>query len=187
MQNIFLLIRQKCSKISSAHLRPGGLLYYSVSQQQHISSLIKIFFVSIHLAKFQWMSIMQAYFAVFLPSSSCIPTSSFINFGDICQTPRLLHPPRLLFWPKFASFPVYSALPFYLKPNGSERALKFDLWKTLSENYKPIRVWLWLVFKFTENYCRLRLLSEFIQTQKRYCTSLDKICILTWKLLVISM
>ena len=46
-----------------------------------------------------------------------------------------------------------------------------------------MRVWLWLVYKFTENYCRLRLLSEFIQTQKRYPTSLDKIRILTWKLI----
>ena len=42
----------------------------------------------------------------------------------------------------------------------------------LSENYKPMRVWLWLVYKFTQNYCRLWLLSDFIQTQKRYTTSL---------------
>ena len=27
-----------------------------------------------------------------------------------------------------------------------ERALNFDQWKTFSENYKPIRVWLWLVY-----------------------------------------
>ena len=45
-----------------------------------------------------------------------LPASPFINFGDLCQPPRLLHPPpRLLFWRKFASLPVYSALPFYLK------------------------------------------------------------------------
>ena len=62
-----------------------------------------------------------------------------------------------------------------------ERALNFDQWKTFSENYKPMRVWLWLVYKFTENYCRSWLFSEFIQTQKRYPTSLDKIRILTWK------
>ena len=48
-----------------------------------------------------------------------------------------------------------------------ERALKFDQWKT-SENYKPMKVLLWLTYKFTENYCRLQLFSEFIQTQKRY-------------------
>ena len=47
-------------------------------------------------------------------------------------------------------------------------------------------VWLWLAYKFTENYCRLRLFSEFIQTQKRYPTSLNKIRIVTWELLVIS-
>ena len=30
MENTFLLIRQKCSKINGAHLRPGALLYYSL-------------------------------------------------------------------------------------------------------------------------------------------------------------
>ena len=54
-----------------------------------------------------------------------------------------------------------------------ELALNFDQWKTLSENYKPMTSWLWLVHKFTENYCRLQLLSEFIQTKKRYPTSPD--------------
>ena len=67
-----------------------------------------------------------------------------------------------------------------------ERALNFDQWKTFSENYKPMRVWLWLAYKFTENYCPSRLFSEFIQTQKRCPTSPDKIRIVTWKLLDIS-
>ena len=67
-----------------------------------------------------------------------------------------------------------------------ERALNFDQWKTFSENYKPMRVWLWLVYKFTENCQIYRLFSEFIQTKKRYPTSLDKIRILTRKLLVTS-
>ena len=58
-----------------------------------------------------------------------------------------------------------------------EHALNFDQWKTFSENFKPIRVWLWLIYKFTENSCRSRLFSEFIQTQRRYPTSLDKISI----------
>ena len=44
----------------------------------------------------------------------------------------------------------------------SERALNFDLRKAISENYKPMRVGLWVVYKFTENYCRLRLFSVFI-------------------------
>ena len=47
-------------------------------------------------------------------------------------------------------------------------AFNFDQWKAFSENYKPMRVWLWLVYKFTENYCHSRLFSEFIQTQKKY-------------------
>ena len=66
-----------------------------------------------------------------------------------------------------------------------KRALSFDQWKKYSENYQPIRDRLRLVYKFTENYCRLRLFSKFIQTQKRYPTSLDKIRILPWKLLII--
>ena len=66
-----------------------------------------------------------------------------------------------------------------------ELVLNFDLWKTFSENYKPMRVWLWLVYKLTENNCCSRLFSEFTQTQKRYPTSLDKASILTLKLLVI--
>ena len=55
-----------------------------------------------------------------------------------------------------------------------ERDLNFDQWKTFSENYKPMRVWLWVVHRFAENYCHLRLFSEFIQTQKSYPTSHDK-------------
>ena len=30
----------------------------------------------------------------------------------------------------------------------SEHALNFDQWKTFFENYEPMRVWLWLVYKF---------------------------------------
>ena len=67
-----------------------------------------------------------------------------------------------------------------------ERALNFGQWKTFSENYKPMTVWFWLVNKFTDNCQIYRLFSEFIQTIKRYPTSLDKISILTRKLPVIS-
>ena len=66
-----------------------------------------------------------------------------------------------------------------------ERALNFDQWKAFLKNYKPITAWLSLAYKFTENICRSRLFFEFIHTQKRYPTSLDKISILTWKLFVI--
>ena len=58
-----------------------------------------------------------------------------------------------------------------------ERALKFEQCKTFYVSYKPMRVWLWLVYKLTESYFRLWLFSEFIQTQKRYPAFLDKICI----------
>ena len=67
-----------------------------------------------------------------------------------------------------------------------ERPLNFHQWKTFSENYKPMRVWLCLVYKFTENYYPSRLFSEFIQTQKRYPTPPDKIRIAIRKLVVIS-
>ena len=49
-----------------------------------------------------------------------------------------------------------------------ECALNFDQWKTFSENYKPIAVWTWLAYIFTENNCHLRLFSQFIQTQNTY-------------------
>ena len=53
-----------------------------------------------------------------------------------------------------------------------ERALKFVQWKTFSENYKPMRVWLWFVYKFTENYF-LRVHSNskevsYLSWQNRY-------------------
>ena len=67
-----------------------------------------------------------------------------------------------------------------------ERALNFGQWKTFSKNYKPMRVWLWLFYKFTENCQIYRFFCEFTQTKKRYPTPLDKILILTRKLLVIS-
>ena len=41
--------------------------------------------------------------------------------------------------------------------------LNFDQLRIFPDNYKPLRVWLWLVYKFTENYCRLQTCSEFFQ------------------------
>ena len=57
--------------------------------------------------------------------------------------------------------------------------------KTFSENYKPMRVWFWLVYKFTENNYRPQLFSELTQFPKTYPTTLDKISILTKKPLII--
>ena len=62
----------------------------------------------------------------------------------------------------------------------------FKFWpmKSIFRKLQAKKVWLLLVYKFTENYCCSWLFSKFIQTQRR--TSLDKIRILTWKLLAIS-
>ena len=49
-----------------------------------------------------------------------------------------------------------------------------------------MRVWLWLVYKFAENYYPSQLFSQFIQTEKRYPISPDKISILIRKIIVIS-
>ena len=64
-----------------------------------------------------------------------------------------------------------------------ECASNFDQWKTFSGNYKAMRG---LVYKFTENKCHLQLFFGFIQTQKMYPTSFNKISTLAWKLLLIS-
>ena len=37
------------------------------------------------------------------------------------------------------------------------------------------RIWLWIICNITENNCYFWLLTEFIQTQKRYPNSIDKI------------
>ena len=66
-----------------------------------------------------------------------------------------------------------------------DRALNFDQSKIFFENYKPMRVLLWLVYKFTKN-CQIYRLFLRVHSNSRYPNSLDKICILTWKLIVIS-
>ena len=43
-----------------------------------------------------------------------------------------------------------------------ESALNFDQWKAFSQNYKAIKIWLWIVNKITENNCRPQLFAEFI-------------------------
>ena len=68
---------------------------------------------------------------------------------------------------------------FQEKNMSCERVLNFHQWKTFSKNCQPMGVWLWFVYKFTEDFCHSRLFSEFIQTQKRYPISLDKLRILT--------
>ena len=67
-----------------------------------------------------------------------------------------------------------------------ERALDFDQWKTFSENYKTIRVWLWLVYEFTKNYIVHHDIFPSSFQLKRGILPLLAKYILTWKLLVIS-
>ena len=43
---------------------------------------------------------------------------------------------------------------------------------------KPIKAWLWLAEKITENSYCLQLFTKFTETQKRYPTSLDEASIL---------
>ena len=49
-----------------------------------------------------------------------------------------------------------------------ESTLKFDQWKTFSENYKLVKVWLWFVYIINEKNFRLVLFT------KRNRTSLNK-------------
>ena len=104
-------------------------------------------------------------------STSILETSSWLVFHDWFPMKFVFTNNISLVWWEINK--IISKLQE--KKMSCEHALNFDQWKTFSENYKPMRVRLWLVYKFTEN-----------QTQKRYPTSFDKVGILTWKLLVIS-
>ena len=64
-----------------------------------------------------------------------------------------------------------------------ERTWNFEQWKVLFKHYKPIGVF---VYQITEINCRLRYFVKFVQTQKEYPISLNKISSLIEKLLVIS-
>ena len=67
-----------------------------------------------------------------------------------------------------------------------ERTEQFQQWKRLFENHKPIRVWLWFVYKVIEDNPYLRLFAAFIHTQERSSTTLVKVVILTFKVLTVS-
>ena len=53
-----------------------------------------------------------------------------------------------------------------------ESALNFDQGKTSSENFKPIGVCLWLVYRIVKDQgvIALQLFTKLIQTKKRYPT-----------------
>ena len=48
-----------------------------------------------------------------------------------------------------------------------ERTLNHDHWKPFFKNYKPMRIWLWLVYKFTDNYCRLSQLFPRVHSNSK--------------------
>ena len=50
---------------------------------------------------------------------------------------------------------------FHEKNKSQESDLSFGQWKTLSENYKAIKVF---VYKIAKNNCRLRHFTDFFQT-----------------------
>ena len=120
----------------------------------------------------------------------CFP----VNFAKFLRTPFVRNTSeRLLLWTTDSETSNTKYLELIKRRSKvqeknmwCERALNFDQWKTFSENCKPMRAWLWLVYKFTKNCQTYRLFSEFIRTNKRYPISLDKIRILTRKLLLIS-
>ena len=65
-----------------------------------------------------------------------------------------------------------------LKGKNIRSVMKLDQLKIFSKNYKPIRAYLWFLYKFTENNYHWPLFTEFIKTQKRYSTPFDKMSIL---------
>ena len=58
---------------------------------------------------------------------------------------------------------IKSSLKKYMS---CEWTLNLDQWKAFAKDFKPIRVWLWLVYNTTKNNCYFWLFKEFIQTQK---------------------
>ena len=57
-----------------------------------------------------------------------------------------------------------------------ERALNFDQWKSFSKNYKPTRVWLWFVCKFTENNCHFPRRRGILLPRHNKYPNLKTIC-----------
>ena len=55
-----------------------------------------------------------------------------------------------------------------------ERGLNFDQWKTFSENYKPMRVWLWLFYKI---YRELLSLATFLRVH----SNSEEVSYLSWQ------
>ena len=63
---------------------------------------------------------------------------------------------------------IKNRLKVHEKNISRECTINIDQCKPFSENcsQKALGVWLWLVFKITENKCRSRILAKFFQTVK---------------------
>ena len=88
-------------------------------------------------------------------------------------------------WPE--CYPTISAVDviFTSKYASREGAWCFNLWKAFSENSRPIMVCYGLFTKIPKLIVVHDFFGEFIQTQERYPTYINKMSILTWRLLVI--
>ena len=133
MQNIFLLIRQKCSKINGAHLRPGALSYYSLCHNSNIfrawSSLFhkhtpsKILMNKYNVSIFwAWTSFFHKHAQENRAKEQVILHADKLPLYFLCSFCWYFH--KIVWWfyfneisncCVFASLPVYSTLPFYLK------------------------------------------------------------------------
>ena len=102
-------------------------------------------------------SFVASYFAFYY----YISRLGFIPISTFCFTSR--HPENI------QCLVIVTFLLFLLCPVCYGKSIY--QWKTFSENCQPVMVRLWFVCKITQNNCRSRLFTKFIQTQKRYSTT----------------
>ena len=105
LKNIFFLIRQKCSKINGAHLRPGGLWYYTLCHNNNNTFCIIIFeakftfFSCKKSALWAWSSLFRKY----TPSKILMNkhnASILCSEGKSCNDCEILIPSWNLAWLK---------------------------------------------------------------------------------------
>ena len=128
-----------------------------------------------------------AYSAGFiLKNRQIIHTNKFRFFmhQTMCLQYNLLNRKNISYviFSKFKQVSLYKSLDLQIFCWG----LSFEQWKISPENSRPIRVWLWFVYKVT----RIVLAQDFwpssFKLKKRYPTFHDKVNILTWTTFVVS-
>ena len=80
---------------------------------------------------------------------------------------------KSIFKQKISTWIAQKRSNFHEDNMSPQHTLNFDQWKTISRIYKPIRFWLWFVYKNTEKNYRS------FKSQKRYFVCSDKIKVLT--------